>query len=130
MAREYCNIEGIAEVWDSCQGIRDNLRAGMALLSEMSEKNVDMKTPIKYHEVIKPVLARMQQSAKKMPSVDDLREEITRLLELSKRDPEAAEVDKCCWLMRKQCGYIKMRCRRLEVSTVSLLHKNMRLSTA
>ena len=130
MAVATCNIGGLAEAWDQCPDIRDSLRAGNALLSETSEKNVDMKTPIKYRSVIQPVLQRMAESAKKMPSIEDLRSEISRLLEICKRDPEVAEVDRCCWLLRKQLGYIKMKCRRAEVSVASLLNQSIRRSTA
>ena len=124
MASEVeCTIDGMASIWDACPQIRERLRAGHPLISEVSDKCVDVKTPSTYHFVLEPLLEKMKDANKKLPSVDALRVEIAEVLTNNNRQHEATdpEVIKWAWLVRKQLVFIKMKCRRLEVSIVTRL---------
>ena len=86
------------------------------MIEEVSCKNVDIQTPCAYNDVLLPILTRMRDAAKKLPGIDSLREQVTVLLEMNKREPEETLVQKSAWILRKQCGFVKMKVRRMEVS--------------
>jgi len=49
--------------------------------------------------------------------VEATQDEITTLLGLNKREPDGViDVEKNAWQIRKLLGFIKMKCRRSEVS--------------
>ena len=115
-----CDLTNLAQEWDGCDHIRDQLRSGKPLFAEVSDKQVDINCPSSYKYVLLPILTRMYQSPlKKLPAVDDLRNEVAAVLEMNKRDPDASDVVKTAWLIRKYLGFVKMKCRRQEVSIVT-----------
>ena len=114
-------LKGLAEEWDATPAVRNELRSGKPLISEVSEKCVDIHMPSRYGAVLKPVLARMREAGKKLPPIEAFRCEVRAVLVMNKREPSDDEVHKAAWHLRKNCGFIKMKCRRQEVSTVSRL---------
>ena len=64
--RVYSNsldIDGLSNQWDQTPGIRDELRAGQALLDEEVECTV--KTCGEHAHILMPIIVRMQLSEKK-----------------------------------------------------------------
>ena len=117
-----CDISGLAAEWDGVASILARMKNGHDLIRECSEKHVDLRTPATYKDVLKPILGRMMLTRKsKLPSIDDLREQVEVFLQGAKRDPDAAQVDRCAWLIRKNLGFIKLKVRRLEVSIAAQL---------
>lgn len=60
--------------------------------------------------------------SKPVPPVNPLRDEIDKLMSKNKRGntPEdAQDIIKASWSVRKMCGFVKMKARRKEVSTVT-----------
>ena len=111
------SLEGLAEEWDGIPAVREALRAGKDLISEVSEKNVDLKTPSRYADLLTPVLHRMVKGGKRLPAIEDLRTQVRAVLTLNKACEN--DTEKFSWVIRKQLGFIKMKCRRREVSTDS-----------
>ncbi|OLP88430.1 hypothetical protein AK812_SmicGene30244 [Symbiodinium microadriaticum] len=107
-------IEGLAAEWDAIESLRDDLRKGKALIAEVSEKQVDIKMPSKYSRLLLPMLNRMREAGKKLPGVEALRCEVRVIMQKNKRDPSEEDIQKYAWLLRKNCGFIKMKCRRQE----------------
>ena len=105
------SLDGLAEEWDAVPSVREALRAGQSLIMEVSEKQVDLKTPSRYAAL------RMVQGGKRMPAIEDLRTQVRAVLTLNKVSEN--DTEKFAWLIRKQLGFIKMKCRRREVSTDS-----------
>lgn len=122
MARASVSLEGLAAEWDGVPTIRDRLRAGRAVIEEVSSKNVDIQTPCAFADVLGPILVRMRESAKQLPSIEALREQVSAVLEMNKRDPEDLLVKKSAWLLKKQCVFVKMKARRMEVSIAARPH--------
>ena len=115
-------IEGLAAEWDAIESLRDDLRKGKALIAEVSEKQVDIKMPSKYSRLLLPMLNRMREAGKKLPGVEALRCEVRVIMQKNKRDPSEEDIQKYAWLLRKNCGFIKMKCRRQEVSNATCLN--------
>lgn len=116
-----CVLEGLAAEWDAIESLRDDLRKGKALIAEVSEKQVDINMPSKYNRLLLPILNRMRDAGKKLPSVEGLRCEVRLIMQKNKRDPTEDDIQKYAWLLRKNCGFIKMKCRRQEVSNAACL---------
>ena len=115
-----CNLSGLAGEWEETASVRARMKNGEDLIREFSEKQVDLRTPAKYNDILKPILARMMVATKaKLPSIDALREQVEVFMQACKRDPNTADVDKFAWLIRKNLGFVKLKVRRLEVSTAS-----------
>ncbi|CAE7357481.1 unnamed protein product [Symbiodinium sp. CCMP2592] len=108
------SLEGLAAEWDGIPTIRDRLRAGRAIIEEVSSKNVDIQTPSAFSDVLVPILVRMRECAKQLPSIEAVREQVASLLEMNKRDPDETVVHKNSWLLKKQCVFVKMKVRRME----------------
>eukprot|EP00439_Symbiodinium_sp_Y106_P021471 s6537_g2.t1 len=113
------SLQGLAAEWDAIPAVRDRLRAGGSLIAEVSSKNVDIQTPCAFGDVLEPILVRMRESAKQLPNIEALREQVSALLEMNKRDPEETVVQKSSWLLKKQCVFVKMKVRRMEVSVAA-----------
>lgn len=117
---EVLDIAGISEEWDSEEDIRGRLRDGMPLLNPDSPENVQECCAVA--SVLIPVLTRMAvMNTKPLPPIDPLRSEIEILMTKNKRGdaPELGQdVIKSAWRVKKLCGFVKMKARREEVSTV------------
>ena len=117
MARDDgCDISDLASEWESKDSIREELRDGKLLIEDAPGKGSGLKTTAAYKDVLTPILVRMRDGSRKLPSIDALRAEITAVFELNKRDVDESDVDRVSWLVRKNLGFIKMKCRRQEVS--------------
>ena len=117
-----CSLDGLAGEWDAYETLRDDLRKGKSLIMEVSEKHVDINMPKKHKCLLLPILRRMREASKKLPSIEAFRCEVRLFMQLNKRDPTEDEVQKSAWLIRKNCGFIKMKCRRQEVSNAAWLN--------
>ena len=128
------DVEGIAKDWDSCEVVRDRLRGeknekgeyeGGPILAE-GPKGADISTCVKNKGLMEPILTRMalQSSERWVPGVDGLKYELQLLLQRNKRgtDYDPDELSKSAWCLRKLSGFIKMKCRRREVSSATSLH--------
>ncbi|CAE7458794.1 unnamed protein product [Symbiodinium sp. CCMP2592] len=109
-----CSLDGLAAEWDAIESLREGLRRGQNLIVEVSEKQVDIKMPKKHKLLLLPILNRMREANKKLPSIEAFRCEVRLLMQLNKRDPTEEDIQKSAWLIRKNCGFIKMKCRRQE----------------
>ena len=116
---DCCDISGMAEIWDALPQIRKRLREGHPLFGEISDRSLDIKTPSKLSFVIKPILERMAEHGRKVPSIDALREEIKSLYTLCHIEPTAVDIEASAWSLRKHSGFIKMKVRKEQVSTAS-----------
>ena len=127
--RGTCDISGMAAEWDACAEVRAHMREGGTLIKEVSEKNVDLKTPSRFKHALKPLLVRMRADGKKLPGIDDLRRELVALFESCKMEASDADIDRPAWLLRKNLGFVKLKCRRLEVSIASQLNLGYQSNT-
>ena len=110
-------MTGLAATWDGLPEIRQRLRNGEALFSEVSERNFDIRTPSAYVAVMKPILTIMRENGKKLPSIDAVRDEVRAVYTLNKRELVAHDVDKVSWNLKKYAGFVKMKCRKGQPST-------------
>ena len=114
-------LQNLAIQWDETASVRDRLRENLDPMSEVSEKQVDIKIG-KFKDLLLPILRRMSTSnGCKLPAVEELRSELAALMEFSKRAVVDADIQKWAWMIRKNLGFIKLKCRRNEVSCVSCL---------
>ena len=116
------DIDGLANQWDQTPIIRDELRAGQALLDEDVECTV--KTCGESAHILMPIVVRMQLSEKKIPDIVPLREEVSKVYNMNKQPLSVEDpiVIKNGWMIRKMAGFVKMKCRRGEVSIVFWQH--------
>ena len=116
---ETCDLTGLASFWDGLPEVREQLRSGAALFSVKSEKNMDIRTPSAHVPVLKPILQIMREHNNKLPSIDAFREEIKLLYQLNKRELVTSEVEGSAWGLRKNAGFVKMKCRKRQPSSDS-----------
>lgn len=111
----------IAEEWDASEDIRGKLRDGRPLCDPDGRDSVQECCAVV--SILIPVLTRMAvMNTKPLPPIDDLRAEVENLMAKNKRG-ESAEITKeivqCSWRVKKLLGFVKMKTRREEVSTVT-----------
>ena len=118
------NVNGLAKEWDEDPVIRSRLRSGQSFLHPDGNAGEDIHTCVLNQEVVFPLLARMAvHSHRPICPVEATQDEITTLLALNKREPDGViDVEKSAWQIRKLLGFIKMKCRRHEVSKAGLLN--------
>ena len=117
-----CHIDGICQDWDSYPDISRRLRDGGPLLDPMTVKNrEDIKTCAMNFDLLAPLLEKVRDADRKLPSIDDLRDEIAAILQLNKRQgPDALQmVDETARHIKKLLVFIKTKVRRHEVSTAT-----------
>ena len=119
---ETLDVSGLAEEWDQCDDIRGRLRGGEGLIH--AEANLeDVRGCSLNSSLLVPILTRMSlKESKPLPPITELRVEIENLFVKNKRvsSPEQLdEVVKASWRVKKFCGFVKMKTRREEVSTVT-----------
>lgn len=121
---EVLDISGLHMDWDSSSELRDRLRDGGSLLE--GEHGEDIPSTLKNVLVLQPLITRMSLTeTKPLPVIDTLRDEVERIYVKNKRQnaPETApDVVALSWRIRKLLGFLKMKCRRREVSGAPLLH--------
>ena len=106
--------DGLSDEWDNIEPIREKLREGNQLVPEGTATE-GIQSALSISEILKPVLARMELHSK-LPEVEPLREEIQKLYVKNKQNRPAADVEADGWIIRKLCSFVKMKCRRVEVS--------------
>ncbi len=114
-----CNVSGIAQEWDVDTTIRDRLREGGPLLDPLTVPNrEDLKTCALNFELLAPLLDRVRDSSRKLPNIDDLRDEVAVILQMNKRQGQDAlqMVEDSARHMKKLLVFIKNKVRRHEVS--------------
>lgn len=117
---EVLDISGISDEWDAEEEIRGRLRDGLPLCNPDAPDNVQECCAVS--SVLIPILTRMAVSnTKPLPPIEVLRSEVETLMTKNKRgdSPELVQdVVKSAWRVKKLCGFVKMKARREEVSTV------------
>lgn len=118
---EILDVKGVAEEWDASEDIREKLRDGRPLCDPDGRDSVQECCGVV--SILIPVLTRMAvMNTKPLPPIDDLRAEVENLMAKNKRG-ESAEITKeivqCSWRVKKLLGFVKMKTRREEVSTVT-----------
>lgn len=120
--KEALDVTDLAEEWDGCEEIRGRLRNGETFLHP-NFTTEDCQGCIYNASILVPLLTRMSvQDNKPLPPIQELRNELNTVFEKNKRGstPEdAEEILKSGWSLKKCCGFIKMKCRREEVSTAT-----------
>lgn len=115
-------VDGLWQEWDQQEDIRNRLRDGETFLHPEA-KGDDVSGCCLNSTVLAPILIRMSTvEGKPLPAVDPTRLEIDKLLTKNKRGnipEEVTDVVKSSWRLKKMCGFIKMKVRRKEVSTVT-----------
>lgn len=110
--------------WDGNHVIRDRLREGQQMLVGTGAE--DIPTVVSNVDILQPVITRMSLAPERpLPSVERLRDEIERLYMKNKRGntpEEMPNIVDLTWRVRKLLVFIKMKVRRKEVSSVTLLH--------
>ena len=116
------DVSGVHLEWDAADDIRGRMREGQTLIHPEC-KNDDVQGCCRNSSILIPLLTRMAPvEGKPLPPVDPLRLEIDQLLIKNKRGnvpEETADLIKASWRIKKLCGFVKMKTRREEVSTVS-----------
>lgn len=119
---EKCNIDGVAQQWDSYTDISRRLRDGGPLLDPMTVKNrEDIKTCALNFALLAPLLEQVREANRKLPSIDDLRDEVAAIFQINKRQGQDALqlVDDTARHLKKLLVFIKTKVRRTEVSTAT-----------
>ena len=82
---------------------------------------IDIATCVLNHELLAPVCSRMCLAERKLPTVDDLRDEIVTVLTLGKRQGEdlVVMVEDTAKHIKSLCGLVKLKARRKEVSVAT-----------
>ena len=121
------DISKIAATWDQVPEIRNRIRDEGALLHPEGKEKVTLKTTVLNANVLAPVLERMtgvtgSQKLPVSPAVEDLREEISNLYALGKREVDFCTIDRAAWKIRNFLAFLKVKGRKQEVSHESWLN--------
>ena len=117
-----CKLFGIAQEWDALVEVRDRIREGGPVLHPNTvNQRIDIATCVLNHELLAPVCSRMCLAERKLPTVDDLRDEIVTVLTLGKRQGEdlVVMVEDTAKHIKSLCGLVKLKARRKEVSVAT-----------
>ena len=115
------NIVDIHLEWDGDADLRQRLLDGGGVMAS-GPCCEDISTCLKNRALLAPLLTRMaSHESRKVPPIETLVDEIVRLLGRAKRGHEnqSDNISKSCSAIKKLCGFVKMKCRRREVSTVT-----------
>ena len=117
---ESLDLATLHTEWDGCEDIRDRLRDGGGLL--VDGKGEDINVVVSNSSVLQPLVTRMSLcQSRPLPNVDALRDQVEQVYLKNKRGqtPEdQPDVIAISWRLRKLLGYLKMKVRRREVSSV------------
>jgi len=119
------DIKGVHLEWDGDEKLRERMREGKPILMEGTNKVVDIQVCVSHQEYLIPLLARMAHLPNKLlPSVEDLRMEMVKFLEVNKRmvDSDVKMVVDSAAHMKKLCGFVKTKARREEPSRATQRH--------
>ena len=119
---EILDVAGLSAQWDECEDIRSRLREGESFIHPEG-KACDVQGCCRNSSVLIPILTRMAAlDGRPVPPVEPLRQQIDELMTKNKRGnapEECDEIVKASWHVKKLCGFVKMKCRRSEVSCVT-----------
>ena len=119
---EILDVEGLCAQWDECEDIRTRLRDGESFIHPEGQGE-DVKSCCRNSSLLIPILTRMAAvEGKPVPPVEPLRNEIDKIMTKNKRGNAPEEYDdivRTSWKLKKLCGFVKMKCRREEVSCVT-----------
>ena len=122
LSGDILDIAGVADEWDQRDDIRERLRDGGDLIHPEATSE-DVKGCVLVASLLTPLLTRMfLKDSRPLPPIMDLRIQIEKLYVKNKRHttPEQlSEIVKASWRVKKFCGFVKMKTRRHEVSTVT-----------
>ena len=123
---EACSISGVGREWDQICELKDRLLAGGNPLhpDTPTKQQPDNKTCMLNKDLLTPILQRMSLLPKRpIPTIDDLRDEVTTLLTLSKREGAdiVAVIEDTAQTIKHLLVFIKAKTRRWEVSTATWL---------
>lgn len=120
-----CDLSGIARDWDQDTELKDRLLEGGAVLDPATKaKTEDNKNCLINDFLLTPILQKMSLLDKRpIPAIDDLRDEVTTLLILSKRSGNdvVSVVEETAQTIKKLLVFVKAKTRRREVSTATWL---------
>ena len=116
---------GLAGEWDQAEDVRSRLREGDSFIHPEATRD-DVQGCCRNATLLLPILTRMATiEGRSLPPIDPLREQIEELLSKNKRGGAPEEIDtvvKASWRLKKMLGFVKMKVRREEVSTVTWLN--------
>ena len=122
---EELDVAGICDEWDANDDIRERMRQGHPFIHPEATKD-DVQGCGLNSSILVPLLTRMATlDQKPLPGVEPLREELEKLWLKSKRVSTPEEVEliiKSSWRVKKLLGFVKMKVRREEVSSVACLY--------
>ena len=111
-----CN--GLAEEWDQSDHIRARLRDGLPLADSIQKsRDASIAQCIKNVEVLNPLLHKFYACGLKLPEIDPLREQVSKVYSLSSRTPAEDTVDDDGWELKKMLRLVKRKANRGDVST-------------
>ena len=121
--KEVLDITDLCPEWDSQDDIRTRLRDGGPIIHPETKESDDVQSCCRNSSLLVPILIRMSTlGSRPLPPLNPLRAEIEALMLKNKRGNAPEEVSsilKASWRIKKLCGFVKMKVRRGEVSTVS-----------
>lgn len=122
-----CSISGIAREWDAIEDVKARLLDGGAPLDPKTpSKTVDNSVCMMNQALLEPILQRMSLLPKRpIPTIDDLRDEVSALMTLSKRQGSdiVAVVEEAAQTIKRLLVFVKAKTRRWEVSTATWLNQ-------
>ena len=112
------DCSGLAEEWDQSENLRARLRDGLPLVDNI-QKSRDSSSAqcIKNGDVLHPRLHKFYTCGLKLPEIDPMREQVSKVYALSSRTPSEDIVDDDGWELRKMLRLVKRKANRGEVST-------------
>ena len=105
---------------DANQSLRGFLRNGNQILE--APLCQDISSCIRHESLLIPILHKMaEREHRDLPAIEQLRHELEALLLKNKQgmDLQFQDVSKKAWALKKLLGFVKMKARRWEVSTVT-----------
>ena len=120
-AKTVLNLDGLADTWERVDTIREYLRQQDAyLFSEEMQESVKQAVVPHIKAVLMPLAERMARTeGAPQPLIDPLKDEILRLYRRCGAGPTDAQVHTDAWYMRKLLAFLKMKCRKKQVSNVA-----------
>ena len=118
--------KGLAQAWEGVDGLRNRVREHGKLFMHPKSQKVAANTignAILNQEVLKPALVRLRVAKGKMPAIDDLIEECTKLYAALGREVDSQVPSKDGWTLRRMLSWIKRKALRKEVGKESKLQE-------
>ena len=126
MGEKTMDLTGLAMEWEREDKIRDHLRQeGATLFGEDNPESVKCCASEPANTILKIILVRMAAvTSHPQPGVTDLRSEIEKLYKRCGANVDDKTIHDDGWMIRKMCCFVKMKTRKLKVSTAPCLCLN------